>query len=451
MTLIFKYIAFYFFVFTFCTSSAQGEFYIKRNKSEKIRFQLINNLIIIPVTINGVTLSFVLDTGVSKPILFNLADSDSLEVKNVESIFLHGLGSDGRIEALKSRNNSFKIGDAIKVNQTMYVVYDNNLNFGLRLGMPIHGIIGYDVFKDFIVEVNYTSTYIRLYNRKSFKPKTSKKWKQIPIDIKKRKPYLNAKVTIGGSKTEVKLLIDTGGSDALWLFEDEKKGLVPDKNLYFNDYLGVGLSGAVYGKRSKVEALELSDFQLSKVNVAYPDSTSIVLARKQKNRNGSIAGGILKRFNYFFDYDNEILYLKKNNKFKTPFYYNNSGITFQHNGVRVVKQKIKKINSGAYGSRNNQNAKSIDLSINYVYSLKPAFQIVEIREISNAYKVGLRKGDVLISINGKPSYSLDLNKINAYLYNKEGKVVTLKIERNQKEIKYQFKLDNVFKKRALKK
>ena len=192
MNLLPKHIVLYFFVFAFSTITAQGEFSIKRNKSEKIRFQLINNLIIIPVTINGVTLSFVLDTGVSKPILFNLADSDSLEVKNVESIFLHGLGSDGKIEALKSRNNSFKIGDAIKVNQTMYVVYDNNLNFGLRLGMPIHGIIGYDVFKDFIVEVNYTSTYIRLYNRKSFKPKTSKKWKQIPIDIKKRKPYLNA-------------------------------------------------------------------------------------------------------------------------------------------------------------------------------------------------------------------------------------------------------------------
>ncbi|MGB0981286.1 MAG: aspartyl protease family protein [Winogradskyella sp.] len=451
MNLLPKHIVLYFFVFAFSTITAQGEFSIKRNKSEKIRFKLINNLMIIPVSINGVTLSFVLDTGVSKPILFNLADSDSLEVKNVETIFLHGLGSGGKIEALKSNGNRFTVGNATKENQTMYVVYDNNLDFGLRLGLPIHGIIGYDLFKDFIVEVNYTSTYIRLHNRKFFKPKTSKKWKQIPIDIIKRKPYINAKVTIGDSKTIVKLLIDTGGSDALWLFEEEKKGLVPDKNLYFDDYLGAGLSGAVYGKRSKVAALELSDFQLNKVNVAYPDSTSIALARKQKNRNGSIAGGILKRFNYFFDYNNEMLYLKKNYQFKTPFYYNNSGITFQHNGVRVVKQQINKINRGSYTSKNNENAKQIDFSINYVYSLKPAFQIVEIRETSNAYKVGLRKGDVLISINGKPSYNLDLNKINASLYNKEGKVVTLRIERNQKQIKYQFKLDNVFKKQELSK
>ena len=34
-------------------------------------FKLINNLIIIPVEVNGVTLSFLLDTGVSKPIIFN--------------------------------------------------------------------------------------------------------------------------------------------------------------------------------------------------------------------------------------------------------------------------------------------------------------------------------------------------------------------------------------------
>ena len=48
---------------------SQGHFVIQNKKqTDKIRFKLINNLIIIPVEINGVDLSFLLDTGVSKPL-----------------------------------------------------------------------------------------------------------------------------------------------------------------------------------------------------------------------------------------------------------------------------------------------------------------------------------------------------------------------------------------------
>ena len=51
---------------------SQDKFVIQNRKGvDKVKFRLINNLIIIPVEVNGVTLSFLLDTGVSKPIIFN--------------------------------------------------------------------------------------------------------------------------------------------------------------------------------------------------------------------------------------------------------------------------------------------------------------------------------------------------------------------------------------------
>ncbi|AUC75467.1 hypothetical protein [Olleya sp. Bg11-27] len=37
-------------------------------KSEKINFELVNNVIVIPVNVNGVDLKFLLDTGVNKAI-----------------------------------------------------------------------------------------------------------------------------------------------------------------------------------------------------------------------------------------------------------------------------------------------------------------------------------------------------------------------------------------------
>ncbi|MGB5418420.1 MAG: signaling protein, partial [Algibacter sp.] len=77
-------------LFFFCLgplSFSQDKFIIQnKNQSDKIRFKLINNLIIFPVEINGVTLSFLLDTGVSKPIIFNFLNvSDSLLIKDAET------------------------------------------------------------------------------------------------------------------------------------------------------------------------------------------------------------------------------------------------------------------------------------------------------------------------------------------------------------------------------
>ena len=140
---------------------AQGKFFLKEDVSKKIEFQFINNLIIVPIEINGVKLSFVLDTGVSKPILFNLSENDSLDLKNVKTFYLHGLGGDGKVQAIKSSYNKLKIGDAIGLKQDIYVVLDSQINFTSRLGVLVHGIIGYNIFKDFVVEINYRSKYIR--------------------------------------------------------------------------------------------------------------------------------------------------------------------------------------------------------------------------------------------------------------------------------------------------
>ena len=110
----------------FCFS--QSSFNIPRSTSDKIKFKLIDNLIVLPVEVNGVELSFLLDSGVSKPILFNIANhADSLQINHVEIIYLRGLGGEGSIEALKSKHNLFRIGNAINVNQDVFVVFDNAL------------------------------------------------------------------------------------------------------------------------------------------------------------------------------------------------------------------------------------------------------------------------------------------------------------------------------------
>ncbi|NNE30916.1 MAG: signaling protein [Winogradskyella sp.] len=433
-----------------CSNYAQENFILNKDATKRIDFELINNLIIIPIEINGTSLSFILDTGVSKPILFNLSEQDSVDINETEKIFLHGLGPNGKIEALRSKNNVFQFGEAKCNNLDLYVVFDDDLNFTPRLGIVVHGIIGYDIFKDFIVEINYSSEYIKLYNHEAFNKKMNKKWQKLPLEINKTKPYIDTYVTMQDTlaRIPVKLLIDSGSSDALWLFEDSSKGLVPDTSLFFRDYLGKGLSGSVYGKRSRINKLTLNKFEINDANVAFPDTASVDVARIFKERDGSLGGNVLKRFNYFFDYKNEQLYIKKNNLFNKPFLYNNSGITLEHNGAMFVREKVSLIKSNN-NPNENLNTIKIDFSLNYIMSLKPVYRVVELRESSNAFKAGLKVGDILIRINGNPAYNYDLSKINEILYGNTGKSIRLRIERNGIPINFKFKLDDVFQKNEL--
>lgn len=178
-----------------------------------------------------------LDSGVSKPILFNIINlTDSLLINNVERIYLRGLGADGEIEALRSRENFLKVGDAININQDIYVVFDNSINFTPRLGVDVHGIIGYDIFKDFVVEINYRSKFIKLFKHSEYKYKNCRKCESFDMILNKNKPYIDAYAEIDTIKTPVKLLIDTGSSDALWLFEDYEKQILPPDDKYFHDF-----------------------------------------------------------------------------------------------------------------------------------------------------------------------------------------------------------------------
>lgn len=425
--------------FGFC----QDKFVIQnKNQSDKIRFKLINNLIVIPVDINGVTLSFLLDTGVSKPIIFNFLNvSDTLQIKDTETIQLRGLGGGESVEALKSANNIFKIGDAVKYNQDLYAVFNNNLNFAPRLGIPIHGIIGLDLFKDLIVEINYSAGFLRLTEPESFKYKPCKKCERFNLEFYNGKPYVNAMVEINNKTIPVKLLIDSGGSDALWLFENDSLD-INSGDKFFNDFLGHGLNGSVYGKRSKVQNFFLKSFALNDANVAYPNTINVLFATKIKDRNGSIAGNILKRFNIIFDYRRAIMTLSKNSHFKEKFSYNKSGIELAHEGVRILRE-IKKTNIKQNSSTQSAND-GIVLENQYKISLKPAYAIVELRANSPAEKAGLKMGDVILSINGKQTYQFTLHEIMQMFYEDHGKKIKLRVDREGNVLSYNFYLEKLF-------
>ena len=248
-----KKIILFFFLFGFATPvfSQQGFEFIKNNSSRiTIPFQFINNLVFIPVQVNGVELLFLLDSGVKETILFGFEDVKELNLNHVEKISIQGLGGNEAVEGLKSSGNVLLIDKMQAENYLLYLILDPSFNLSNYVGVTVNGIIGSAAFRNHLVAIDYDKKKVSFYQQNSkYVKRIQKKYSSIPLSIEQGKPYVNSIVKIKEEEVPVKLLVDSGNSDAVWLFDQlSSKIEIPEK--YFEDYLGQGLSGAVEGKRA---------------------------------------------------------------------------------------------------------------------------------------------------------------------------------------------------------
>lgn len=440
----------FFVVLAVNTGQAQGFFRFDKptTKKEVVSFKLLSNLIIFPMEVNDKKLNFILDSGVGSTIIFNMSSVDSLNLKNLRSIKLRGLGDQAPVDAIHSDRNTFKLKSITGHNQKLFVVFDDSFDLSSKLGLTIHGIIGFDLLKDFVVNINYVSKRLTFYNRDYYEKEQCKKCQFFKLQFDQKKPYIDVGVKLNNSSekiTPVKLLIDSGGSDAMWLFQNSHPDIVEPVK-FFRDFLGEGLSGTIYGKRTYIKSLVIGEFELPNPTVSYPDSSAVSYARRFVERNGSLGGSILKRFSVTFDYRNALLGLKKASSFKKPFRYNMSGIELVYNGKILVKEHDKNRTSFSLtGDSDVNEGTKIYLDYKFKYSFKPSYKIFKIREGSPAYRAGLLENDLIIKINGNYTYDMELEEIVSKFYEKEGNRITLLIERGGQNYTYRFHLENVLK------
>tara|TARA_R110002126_G_C10490123_1_gene503607 strand:- start:22063 stop:23403 length:1341 start_codon:yes stop_codon:yes gene_type:complete len=430
-------------LFSFEIASQNGFRFLNDKKSkQRISFKLINNLIVMPLEINGQKLSFILDSGVSKTILFNISQNDSIGLNDVERVELRGLGDGESVKALLSKNNKISINNIVSTNETIYVVLKDNFDLSAKMGITIHGIIGYNLLRNFIVKINYNTTKINFYNSNKFKYKSCRKCEVFPIQFYRKKPFIDAQVqldTVGNALTDVKLLVDSGGSDAIWLFEGTKKNIKTPKR-YFKDILGEGLSGAILGNRSRIPKIKLKSFEIIKPTASFLDTVSTRNARSYRRRNGSIGADVLRRFIVWFDYENRKLILKKNGSFAKGFNYNMSGLDIVYSGKQLVREKDNKNSTDAY-NQGLSSKNSISFITSFSYRFKPSFKIKGVLKNSPAERAGLLKEDIILKINNTPSYEYSLNKIINLLQEKKGKRIRMVVERNGQRMKFEFYLE----------
>src|SRR4051812_14483915 len=131
-----------------------------------VPFQSAGNLIILQARVNGSKpLDFILDTGASGTVISqNAAKSLGLKAESEGSASTQG----GEIEAASIKNARIGIGTAGELrNVTLAAIRLNGLEAGM--GRRVDGILGYDVFEKYVVEIDYVSKIVRLYEPRSYK------------------------------------------------------------------------------------------------------------------------------------------------------------------------------------------------------------------------------------------------------------------------------------------
>lgn len=396
---------------------------------EKIKVKIVSNIVIIPVVVNGTPLSFILDTGANGTIIFQIESDQKIEAKNATYIEMRGAGEGDPIKAIKSTGNSISVGSAISRSEDMYVILDELSNFSPRLGFAVQGILGFQFFKDFIVEINYPREYIIIHKPESYTYSKKKKNFDTQLLFHRNRPYIKTTITLDEGISSAQMLLDSGASDALWLFKNKKHISVPKRN--FKDYLGIGLNGNINGSRAFTPNLQVGPFKFAQVTTAFPDSTSIQNLHVSEWRNGSVGADFLKRFHCIIDYPNRKLTLTKNRDYNAPFVYNKSGLVIKH-GEYTLSKKLLSSNDQSISRANEYTAQIVNVfkSTNYYKTiLLPTYEIAEIRPNSPAADSGFQTGDLILRINNRNTEKMSLEEINNYFYQEGGKVVRIRIER----------------------
>ncbi len=389
-------------------SQKQDEFgyFLKGVNIAVIPFELHSNLIIVPVQINNSdTLHFILDTGVSTTIITDPLALKNQTVKYTRTVRLAGAGEGKDLEASVVINNTIKMGKMRATYQNMVVLREDILHLSEFVGVPIHGIFGYEIFNNFVVTIDFVNHEIFLTKPNKYKYRPSK-GEKYPIFIENAKPYADIVALVdNGKELPIRVMLDTGAGHAL-LLDRSKDPQIKLPTKVIQAQLGRGLSGVINGSLGRLKKIRFGKFELNDIIASYPDSLSFGMKLKGNERQGNVGCELLRRFKVTFNYSENYIVLKPTaNGLKETFEHDMSGVE-----VKANKDDLRK------------------------------YYIENVVINSPAWAAGLQEGDELLFVNNQPAPTMSISEIYILLQKGEGREITMLVRRESIAIFVKFKL-----------
>jgi len=363
-----------------------------------------------PIELFGDHIFLKLSVDGSQPMDFIFDTGDGLTVLDTDAALQLDLPLDhskteesaqGTIEGKLIRHNYIEM-EGVRLEDDIEIYATDLSHLEEHIGKDIDGIIGYDLLEHYVVNLDYSTMSIRIYDPEEYKYTSI--GDKFELNMHKRIPHIECSAMLmnGEVLTGDYFLITGAGTtvDFNTKFADKNDLLEKTGNHY--SYLVKGIGDDEYLHHEG----RVKQFRFGKITYDnLPIGISEVEDGVQANRkmDGIIGNRILKNYNLMFNYEEEALYLERHPKSSKEFPVNGSGIEVQLNeSGRVVIHRIY--------------------------------------EDTEAASENMQVGDRLLSIDGKSVDNLTLPEVRTML-RAYGQTVTLQLEAegSEKEVRLKIK------------
>lgn len=237
----------------FCSlrSGAIAGFFLPDSLKElTLRYRTLNNLIVLPVTLNNsVSVNLILDTGTRNLVLFGKRFLKQFDLHPDKKVQFSGLGSGGVVMGQLSLDNTVSIGAVLGRQIPVVLVSDKNLFSSYR---DIHGVIGYEIFLMFEIEMNPREKTI------TFRPAATAHapsgFSRVPLRVVDARPVVSSSLLVDQrNQQDYDIMIDTGSSLGLLI----KTTDISLFQVFREQVLGYGFNGPMSGYETIANRLTL--------------------------------------------------------------------------------------------------------------------------------------------------------------------------------------------------
>jgi hypothetical protein len=351
--------------------------------STTLPLELLNNHIYVEARLNGRgPFKLLFDTGGGNIVTPELVKELGLTAQG--ALEARGAGEESEDAGL-TRIESVELGGARVRDQLFGVVSFATLS--AVEGLPVQGLLGYEIFKRFVVTIDYAGRKLTLRQPASYRE--DGRGVKVPFRFDQHIPQVDGAI----DGVQGKFWLDTGSRGSLSIMAPfaEAHGLVKRYGARQEAVTGWGIGGAARALLARAGRLTLGD------GVVVERPVVDISVQKQGGEvdryvAGNVGGAILKRFTLTFDYAKQrVTFVPNAGAAAAPEPYDRSGLW---------------LNAAAGG-----------------------FEVVDVVAGGPGAKAGLAVGDRVVAVDGKPAAGVSLPALRERLRTDPvGTRVTLSVE-----------------------